>query len=169
VVGFFLKGEKNMNQVAIRDIILQLGGENAPLLQILLAVQERNQQQYISEDDVNEIAHSLKISRSRVYSTASFYTELSLKPRGIHRIRVCTNAPCENAGKIEILKALEGELRISIGQTTPDGTLSLENVNCLGACYMSPAIKVDDTIYGYLTPEKVISIIHGIQRGCRHE
>ncbi len=153
-----------MHPAAIQDIIEQSGGLKAPLLQILLAVQEGNPQQFISESDVNQIAESLKISRCRVYSTASFYTELSFKPRGIHRIRVCVNAPCENAGKIKILKALQQELAISLGQTTLDGFFSLEEVNCLGACYMSPAIKVDDTIYGDLTPEKAVFILQAIRK-----
>jgi NADH:ubiquinone oxidoreductase subunit E len=158
-----------MSQVAIQDIIQQFGGDRAPLLQILLAVQERNPQQFISENDVNQIAQVLNISRCRVYSTASFYSELSLKPRGIHRIRVCTNAPCENAGKTEILKEIERALAISVGETTADGYFSLESVNCLGACYMSPAIKVDDTIYGDLTPEKAVSIIERIKMENQHE
>ncbi|NTV91445.1 MAG: NAD(P)H-dependent oxidoreductase subunit E, partial [Clostridiales bacterium] len=86
---------------AVRDIVAQYGNEAAPLLQVLLEVQDNNPQRYVSEEEINAIARFMNISRSRVYSTASFYSEISLKPRGIHLIRVCINAPCENAGKAE--------------------------------------------------------------------
>lgn len=158
-----------MSSVDIYNIVNEIGIDKAPLLQVLLAVQDANLQKYISEDAVNEIALLLKISRCRVYSTASYYSEISLKPRGIHIIRVCTNAPCENAGKAEILKAIEQELNITVGQTTYDGLFTLESVNCLGACYMSPAIKVDDKIYGLLTPKEAISIIRSLSKEHKNE
>lgn len=153
----------------VQSIIHQFGSDKALLLQVLLAVQDSNPQNYLSEETVNEIADILKISRSRVYSTASFYSEISLQPRGIHIIRVCTNAPCENAGKALILKAIEQELGITVGGTTSDGLFTLESVNCLGACYMSPAIKIDDTIYGNLVPEKAINIISNLRKEHQNE
>lgn len=158
-----------MKNMDVQRIIHQFGNDKALLLQVLLAVQDTNPQKYLSEEAVNEIADILKISRSRVYSTASFYSEISLQPRGTHVIRVCTNAPCENAGKALILKAIEQELGITVGQTTPDGLFTLESVNCLGACYMSPAIKVDDTIYGDLVPEKVAGIISNLRKEHQNE
>lgn len=158
-----------MSLTTVKDVIKQMENDKVPLLQVLLAVQDTSPNRYISEEAVNEIAHLLNISRSRVYSTASFYSEISLKPRGIHLIRVCTNAPCENAGKAEIQKALERELGVGIGQTTSDGLFTLESVNCLGACYMSPAIKVDDKIYGNLTPMDAVSIIRSLREEHENE
>ena len=143
--------------------------DKTPLLQLLLEAQSANRQRYITESDINKIAQMLHVSRGRVYSTASFYSEISLSPRGIHLIRVCINAPCENAGKEEIIQTLVKELGVEIGQTTTDGLFTLESVNCLGACYMSPAIKVDDTIYGNLTPDKVLSMIHTLREEHHNE
>lgn len=153
----------------VKEIIRQFGGNKALLLQVILAVQDADPQNYLSEKAVNEIAQEMAISRSRVYSTASFYSEISLKPRGTHLIRVCTNAPCENAGKADILYAIEQELGITIGQTTPDRLFSLESVNCLGACYLSPAVKVDDTIYGNLTPQEIVSVIRDLRKEYTNE
>lgn len=137
----------------------------AGLLQVLLAVQDANPRNYVSEEDIQQIAADLDCSRCRVYSTASFYDEISLTPRGENIIRVCTNAPCENAGKKEILRALEKQLQISIGGTTKDQRFTLESVNCLGACFMSPAIKINDRIYGNLTPEEVPGILDLYSKG----
>ncbi|MDL2237806.1 NAD(P)H-dependent oxidoreductase subunit E [Christensenellaceae bacterium OttesenSCG-928-K19] len=153
----------------IERIITDLGGANAPILSVLLAVQDISDRQYIDEKSVNEIARLLGVSRSRIYSTASFYNEISLKPRGKHLIRVCGNAPCENAGKELITRTLERELGIKTGETTKDGLFTLEAVSCLGACYMSPAIKVGDLIYGDLTPERAIEIVSDLRKGQEDE
>ena len=137
---------------------------NKSLLQVLLETQRVNPQNYLSEEDVNRIAAELNLSRSRVYSTASFYSEISLTPRGKHLVRVCCNAPCENAGKAAVQSAISSELGISIDETTGDGLFTLESVNCLGACYMSPAMKIDDQVYGDLTPESALKILNKIRR-----
>jgi NADH:ubiquinone oxidoreductase subunit E len=147
-------------QTSVSEIINNMEGRQA-LLQILLAVQDASPENYVSEDAVNDIAYMLKVSRSRVYSTASFYSVISLKPRGRHIVRVCINAPCENAGKQEIVEVLEDQLGIRLGETTSDRQFTLEGVSCLGACYASPAIKIDDTLYGDLTPELVVAILRG--------
>ncbi len=135
------------------------------LLQVLLSTQDANPLNYVSEDDIQKISRELNCSRCRVYSTASFYDEISLRPRGRNIIRVCTNAPCENAGKKAILAALEEALGIGIGGTTDNRLFTLESVNCLGACFMSPAIKINDRIFGDLAPEDISDIIAQYEGG----
>lgn len=158
-----------MHLSAIQDVINKIGVDQPPLLQVLLAVQDADPQNHISEEAVSDIAKALKISRCRVYSTASFYSEIALKPRGQHLIRVCSNAPCENAGKAEILEAIIAELGVGLGETTPDKKITLEKVNCLGACYKSPAIKIDHTIYGDLTPQAAVELIRILRKEEQHE
>ncbi len=143
----------------VEEIVAAAGLGQPALLQVLLAVQDASPENYVSEEAVNDIAHCLGVSRSRVYSTASFYSVISLKPRGRHIVRVCINAPCENAGKQAVLAALEAELGVALGGTTADGRFTLEGVSCLGACYMSPAIKIDSELYGDLTADKVAAVI----------
>jgi NADH:ubiquinone oxidoreductase subunit E len=140
-------------------MIKKMAQKETPLLQVLLKVQDQNPYHYIGEDAVLTIAKELNLSKARVYSTASFYSEISLAPRGKNIIRVCSNAPCENAGKKEILDSLKSILKIDVGETTYDRVFTLETVNCLGACYMSPAIKINDTVYGNLESEMLPSIL----------
>ena len=135
-----------------------------PLLQALLAAQDANPRNYVSDEDIERISAELNVTRCRVYSTATFYDEISLQPRGKNIIRVCCNAPCENAGKKEILTALKNLLQIDIGETTADESFTLESVNCLGGCYMSPAIKINDRIYGNLSPHDIPVIIDSHRR-----
>ena len=157
-----------MSMYTVQEVIANMDKENPLLLQVLLAVQDANPLNYVSVAEMSEIATILGVTKSRVFSTASFYSEISLTPRGRHLIRVCTNAPCENAGKEELVKAIEKELNISIGQTTADQYFTLESVNCLGACFMAPAIKIDKQIYGDLTPDKAVQIIRKM-RGANND
>lgn len=148
-----------MDSLKIEQVIDEMGGKGSPLLQVLLAVQDLSPNHYISEESVGVIARKLGITRGRVYSTASFYSEISLKPRGRNIIRICTNAPCENAGKLQLQNALKDLLRIDIGETTEDRMFTLESVNCLGSCYMTPAIKINDTIFGEVKGSELPEII----------
>ncbi len=159
----------NNNNTVVQQIVAELGQNKEALLTILLAVQDASPEKFVSEQAVNEIARLLAVSRSRVYSTASFYSEISLQPRGRHIVRLCINAPCEDAGKEAIRSALEQELGIRIGETTPDKLFSLEAVSCLGACFMSPAMKIDEKLFGDLTPETAVSILRGIKEATEHE
>ena len=149
----------------VKDIISEIGKSRTALLPILLAVQDASPANYVNEEAMNEIAAFLNLSRSRVYSTASFYSVISLTPRGRNIVQVCINAPCENAGKDEITAALEGELAVAVGQTTEDAAFTLEGVNCLGACYMSPAIKVNGKLYGNLTADTAVAVIRQYREG----
>ena len=154
-----------MANQSVREIISAMRDQQTPLLQVLLAVQDANHQNYVSEEDIRQISAELNCSRCRVYSTASFYDEIALSPRGENIIRVCTNAPCENAGKQAILDTLKKLLQIDIGGTTYDQRFTLESVNCLGACYMSPAIKINETIYGDLQPGDIPGILARYRQG----
>ena len=149
----------------VKEIVAEVGESKTALLPILLAVQKASRDNCVNETSMNEIASLLRLSRSRVYSTASFYSEIALQPRGRNIVQVCINAPCENAGKDAIVRALETELGVTLGETTSDAAFTLEGVNCLGACYMSPAIKVNGALYGNLTADKAVSVIREYQKG----
>lgn len=158
-----------MERQRLKQLIAGLAERNTPLLQILLAVQDANSENYISEENIQDISEALKVSRCRVYSTATFYDEISLRPRGRNIIRVCSNAPCQNAGKDRILEALKELLQIDLGETTGDRRFTLESVSCLGGCYMSPAIKINDRIFGNLAPEDIPRIIAGCKEWINDE
>ncbi|MEW5867308.1 MAG: NADH-quinone oxidoreductase subunit NuoE [Bacillota bacterium] len=113
----------------------------------------------LSEEALAEIASGLDIPISKVYGVATFYTLFSVKPKGEYIIRVCENAPCHVLGAKAIVGALEKELGISMGNTTPDGKFTLEYTSCLGVCGVAPAIMINDAVYGNLTPERVPVIL----------
>ena len=112
---------------------------------------------YLEEEVLLYIARQLKLPLSRVYGVASFYHLFSLKPGGVHSCVVCLGTACYVKGADEILKGLETELGIALGETTPDGQISLLSARCLGACGIAPAVVFDGAVSGKQTPEDALS------------
>ncbi len=110
----------------------------------------------ITTEAMRYISHMLTIPLSRVYAVATFYHYFTLKPPGKHRCIVCMGTACYIAGAESIQKAITKEHRISPGETTPDGQISLLSARCLGSCGLAPAAVFDDKVMGQLTPELVL-------------
>ncbi len=141
----------------IKDIIEKYDADQEALVEILRDASQATG--YLSREHLTMIAERLALPQSKVYSVASFYSLISLKPLGKHVIRLCEDAPCHVAGGREVWEALEHELGIPFGETTMDGQWSLLTTSCIGACSVGPVMMVDDEIYGNLTPTKVREII----------
>ncbi len=144
-------------------IIEKYGGDREALVEILRDVSQANG--YVTPEDLATIAQRLGLPQSHVYSVASFYSLISLKPLGKHVIRFCQDAPCHVAGGREVWEVLEQTLGIPFGATTPDGTWTLLPTSCIGACSVGPVMMVDDEIYGNLTPDRVREILAQVGGG----
>lgn len=116
---------------------------------------------YLPREALQVVAQAYQMTPSQLYGVASFYSLLSTVPRGEHIIRCCVSPPCYLSGSGEIIEALEERLGIEMGETTKDGMFTLEGVSCLGLCGVGPAMTIDDTVYGRVTPEKVADIVNG--------
>lgn len=138
-------------------IIDAYGADPETLVEVL---RELNQEfGYLTSEHLEAVANKLQLPHSKVYSVASFYSMINLKPVGKHVIRFCEDAPCHVVGGREVWEALEHELGIPFGETTIDGKWTLLPTSCIGACAVGPVMMVDDNIYGNLTPDKVKAII----------
>lgn len=148
-----------MNPVTdlIKNLADQYGRERQHLLPILQGVVE--QEKYLSEFSMVEIARELDLPASEVYGTATFYSFLEYKKMGRYIIRICKTITCSMKGKNQVLLAIEDMLKISLGETTPDGNFSLLQTNCLGFCHKAPAMLINNEVYTELTPEKVRDIL----------
>lgn len=133
------------------------GRYHESLLPILQGVVEQNK--FLSEEAMVEIARELDISAAHVYGTASFYSFLNTKNMGQYVIRVCRTITCMLHGKNSIIQELEKILKIKLGETTLDGKFTLLETNCLGQCHKGPAMLINDEPYTELTSEKVRDII----------
>ena len=114
---------------------------------------------YLPEEVLRRIGEGLNEPYSRVFGVVTFYSFFSRTPRGRYLIRVCLGTACYVRGAREVLAALERELKIAVGQTTPDRVFSLDVGRCFGACGLAPAVMVNDDVHQFVTPEGVPGII----------
>ncbi len=135
------------------------------LIDELHLVQDVEEKNYLPFDKAIKITKNRNIPISRIYSTATFYTMFSTKPRGKHIIRVCRNLSCHLEGSEAIANKLKEILGVDFGETTKDGEFTLEESSCLGMCSVSPAMMIDDESFGRLTPDKIPEILKKIREG----
>ncbi|MGI5997976.1 MAG: NADH-quinone oxidoreductase subunit NuoE [Lutispora sp.] len=114
---------------------------------------------YIPKEKLLELSQYLDIPLSKLYSMATFYKALSLKPKGRYIIKVCDGTACHIRSSKSLLDEIENSLGIKPGETTKDGKFSLEVVNCLGSCAIAPVMVINDRYYGKLTSSKVREIL----------
>jgi NADP-reducing hydrogenase subunit HndA len=119
---------------------------------------------YLEKPVMTEIALAMNIPTAHIWGVATFYHFFNLKPRGKHVISVCLGTACYVKGADDILRAIQNELKVGIGQTTPDKLFTLQETRCLGACGLAPVMMIDDKIYGDLTPKKTVEIIKGYRK-----
>ena len=89
---------------------------------------------------------------------------LRTKPVGKYNVQVCTNISCLQRGGEELFEHCKKSLGIGHKQTTPDGTFSLEEVECIGACSWAPAIQVNYDFHENLSPEKVDAVLESYRK-----
>ena len=155
-----------MGLVQVEKIIERHGRDSGRLIPILQETQK--ELGYLPEEAMLQIAEALNIPVGKVFGVATFYTLFATAPKGRYIVRICESAPCHIRGAEEIVAALEEELAIGPGQTTPDGLFTLEHTSCLGVCGVAPAIMINDEVYGNLTPEKVREIINQYREGTTY-
>jgi NADH-quinone oxidoreductase subunit E len=121
----------------------------------LIAVLQRVQEHYgyLPEPVVNEIARLSGVPASRIYGIVTFYAQFSTEPSGRHKVFVCHGTACHVAGAPRITEALEQELGVADGGTTPDMSFTLDSVACMGACSQAPVMRIDSDTFGNLTPD----------------
>lgn len=125
----------------------------------LLLVQEQNHG-WLSEAAMAAVAQYLRITPIEVYEVATFYDMYDLKPRGKHKINICTNISCLLKSSEQIADCAKKRLGIEFGETTSDGLFTLRESECLAACCGAPMCQINDREYHEnLTPEKMLALI----------
>jgi NADH-quinone oxidoreductase subunit E len=114
---------------------------------------------YLNHDVIHEIARRLDLTDLEVSNVISYYSMLTTKPRGKFNVQVCTNIACMLRGGEELLGHCKQKLGIDHKGTTPDGTFSLEEVECIGACSWAPAVQVNYDFHENLTVQKMDAIL----------
>ncbi len=118
---------------------------------------------WISLEVEEYVAGLFELSPAHVHEVVTFYTLYFQQPKGRHVVAVCHNLSCHLLGAKGIIEHLTRKLGVDVGETTPDGRVTLLSVECLCACEMAPMMQVDDRYEGHLTPEKVDGVLEGLR------
>lgn len=135
--------------------------EKSELIAVLQEIE--NLYGYLPAWTLRQVSEKLEVPLIQVYGVASFYDAFHLTPRGKHFIRVCLGTACYLRGSARVLEALERELGIKDGETTPDLEFSIQSVRCLGACALAPVAIIDERYFDKMTPTKIKSVLKRVQ------
>lgn len=119
---------------------------------------------YLPDEALYDVADVLDLPVAEVGSVASFYTMFYRHPVGKNIISLCTNLSCQLNGADTIGGYISNKLGIGNGETTADGAVTLEFVECIGACDHAPAMLVNGKLHGEMTSEKIDSVLKNLQQ-----
>jgi [NiFe] hydrogenase diaphorase moiety large subunit len=146
----------------IKDICQAYGNDRARMMDIVRAVQEIYG--CVLGEALEVIAAQVGAHRVEVESMASFYAFLSSRPKGRVAIRLCDDVVDEMFGTERVAAALEEELGIRFGETTPDGAISLERTPCIGMGDQAPAALVNEVVVTELNGDKARELVRGLRK-----
>ncbi len=140
------------------------GREQSAVIPLLMRAQE--QDGWVTKAAIEHVATMLDMPLIRVLEVATFYTQFQLKPVGTRaHIQVCGTTPCMLRGSEDLKKVCQHKIHHDQFQLNESGTLSWEEVECLGACVNAPMIMVFKDTYEDLTPERLEEIIDAFDAG----
>jgi len=151
---------------AMDTFMAQHPGGNERLIPLLHLCQERLG--HVPFEVQEAIAWRLGLSPVQVYSVLSFYSFFTITPRGRYPLKVCMGTACFVRHATRLIEALQDTLKIDMGGCTDDKLFSLEQVRCLGACGLAPAMMVGHDVHGNLDARQVRRLVSQLRaRGKR--
>ena len=144
--------KNGFDPAAIEAIAARLKERPGALMLILHEVQDRFG--YVPRESAPIIARALNLSRAEVHGVVTFYHDFRHEPPGRNVIRLCRAESCQAMGAAALAEHVRGRLGVGFGETTSDGDFTLEPVYCLGNCGCSPAMVLNDELYGRVSPAR---------------
>lgn len=138
------------------------GRERAAMIPMLMFAQDEIGS--VTPELVQEVAKRVGVLPVQVEEVVTYYSMLHRKPMGRCHIQVCTNISCLLVGGMELWDQACHRLGIGHKEVTADGSVSLEEVECMGACSWAPAVQVNYDFHHFVTPEKLDEIIESCKK-----
>lgn len=130
-----------------------------PLLYLAMA-----EDGYLTDEGMAEVADWTGITPAQVQAVASFYTMYKRERTGKYLVSCCTSLSCMLLGGDDVLHAVEAESGVPHGETDEDGVISVEHVECIGACGGAPAVQVNYELIEGVTPEKARELVQWLRK-----
>ena len=145
------------------QIIARYPRPRSALLPLLHLVQ--SEEGYVSEDGIAYCAAKFGLTEAEVTAVVSFYTMYKRRPVGDYHVGVCTNTLCAIMGGDQIFAELKDHLGVGNDETTPDGKVQLEHVECNAACDYAPVVMVNWEFFDNQTPESARQLVDDLRAG----
>ncbi|MCO5069631.1 MAG: NADH-quinone oxidoreductase subunit E [Rhizobiaceae bacterium] len=140
------------------------GRQQSAVIPLLMLAQE--QEGWVTRAAIESVADMLGMPYIRALEVATFYTQFQLSPVGTKaHIQVCGTTPCMLRGAEDLIDICKSKINPEPFHTNADGTLSWEEVECLGACVNAPMVMIFKDTYEDLTPERLAEIIDEFEAG----
>jgi formate dehydrogenase subunit gamma len=159
------QNQTGFDLVVVEAIAARLKDRPGALMLILHEVQDRFG--YVPREGVPTIAQVLNLSRAEVHGVVTFYHDFRHQPPGRNVIRLCRAESCQAMGAVALAEHVRGRLGVGFGETTRDGDFTLEAVYCLGNCGCSPAMVLNDELYGRVSPVRFDELLAERKEGRR--
>ncbi|WP_406230805.1 NADH-quinone oxidoreductase subunit NuoE [Nocardia sp. NBC_01009] len=152
-------------EVDAKEIIGRYPHPRSALLPLLHLVQA--EEGYVTGTGIEFCADQLGLTGAEVTAVATFYSMYRRTPTGDYHVGVCTNTLCAVMGGDAILATLQRHLDIQHGETTQDGVITLEHVECNAACDFAPVVMVNWEFFDNQTPESAQALVDSLRAGER--
>ena len=144
-------------------IVARYPNPRSAVLALLFLVQSA--EGHVTDDGMREVASILNLKPAEVLAAGSFYTMLKQQPQGKYLFSVCRNLSCTHAGARKVIARLQEHLEIEVGETTPDGSFSLESAECLATCDGAPSMQINYEDFYNVDAEEAVSLVEQLKRG----
>jgi len=141
------------------------GRQRSAMIPMLLYAQD--ELGWISDELVAEVARRVGVTPLQVEEVLSYYSMLHRQPLGKYHVQICTNISCLLLDGDKLWEHTCKKLGIGHKQVTADGQISLEEVECMGACSWAPAVQVNYDFHHFVTPEKLDGLLNTLLDGVR--
>ncbi len=148
----------------IKSVCAEFENKESELINVLHKVQGKLG--YLPAEVQEVVAKELKSSVARVYGVVTFYSYFTMIPRGEFPISICMGTACYVRGAEQVLSEFKRQLKVEVGESTPDGKFSLNCLRCVGACGLAPVVTIGEKVFGRVAPTQVKGIIGEYRQGC---
>lgn len=142
----------------VQTVVAGHRGQRGSLLPILHAIQA--ELGYVPQEAIPVLADELNLSRADVHGVVTFYHDFRREPAGRTTVRICRAEACQALGA-DSLVGYAREAGLALGETTADGSVTVEQVFCLGNCALGPSVEVNGRLYGRVGTARLGSILKG--------
>jgi len=156
--------QKQDRDAVIERVLEERKDQPGALLPILHGIQDALG--YVPREAIARIAQALNLSRAEIHGVVSFYHYFRTSSPGRHMVYLCRAESCQAMGANQLVEHAKANLGVDFHETTRDGAFTLEPIYCLGNCACSPAMMVDEQVYGRVTPERFEEVVRQVKEAA---